>query len=64
MAPSTAASVVWLGVGSGASVAGGSGTFAASFMRAAGDAVRGLGEGLDSLVVAGDTWMAVYIAIA
>jgi hypothetical protein len=33
-------------------------------MSVAGDAGRGLGRGLDSPVVAGDTWMAVYIAIA
>lgn len=64
MTSSTATSIIGLGVGSGASVVGGNGTFAASFMSVAGDAGWGLGEGLDSPVVAGDTWMAAYMAMA
>ena len=64
MTSSTATSIIGLGVGSGARVVGGNGTLAASLMSVAGDAVWGLGEGLDSPVAAGDTCMAAYMAVA
>ena len=64
MTSSTATLIIGLGVGSGARVVGGNGTLAASLMSVAGDAVWGLGEGLDSSVAAGDTWMAAYTAVA